>query len=218
MFLSVFPTDCTSSSLARLDYASLSQECLMEMVVDGFDTKIRIWGSTEHPADLSQWTGVTLNENGEVVSIHWIALDVSGSLALEWLPTTVTVTETAMTDLSGTLELTKLPEVLVTLFLSTNKFIGSIDLTRLPNTLELLNVGKNDLSGTLDLRSLPPRLRQLTLSSNFFRGETDFSQLPVSLIQIDCSTTSLSGTIVRQGNLKFVDTFLSLVSVRSRYK
>ena len=49
--------------LGRLDYASLSEEAVMEMVIEGITNKEKICG------DVEEWKGVTI-EKGEVVALE----------------------------------------------------------------------------------------------------------------------------------------------------
>ncbi|KNH08124.1 hypothetical protein XU18_1290 [Perkinsela sp. CCAP 1560/4] len=58
------------SSLGRLDYASLSQQALMDMVIDGITNKEVICGDPDEPTDIEEWKGVII-EDGEVVEIAW---------------------------------------------------------------------------------------------------------------------------------------------------
>ena len=68
--------------LGRLDYASLSEQAVMEMVIEGITNKEKIRG------DIEEWKGVAIEE-GEVVAIGWRQFKLEGSLHLEWLPSSV---------------------------------------------------------------------------------------------------------------------------------
>eukprot|EP00009_Paramoeba_aestuarina_P011501 CAMPEP_0201542784 /NCGR_PEP_ID=MMETSP0161_2-20130828/72222_1 /ASSEMBLY_ACC=CAM_ASM_000251 /TAXON_ID=180227 /ORGANISM="Neoparamoeba aestuarina, Strain SoJaBio B1-5/56/2" /LENGTH=102 /DNA_ID=CAMNT_0047950463 /DNA_START=716 /DNA_END=1024 /DNA_ORIENTATION=+ len=100
--------------------------------------------------DLSEWNGVRLNDADEVTCIRWIFLRLKGSLALQWLPSTVT--QCALTNIdyssecmTGTLDLTSLPESLIYLKLTGNHFEGEIALTSLPKKMESLDLSDNRL-------------------------------------------------------------------------
>ena len=72
----------------RVDRASLPQQALMEMVIDGIANKQKICGDANEPKDSEEWIGVTV-EDEEVVSIRWRQFKLEGSLHLEWLPSSV---------------------------------------------------------------------------------------------------------------------------------
>ena len=43
--------------LGRLDYASLSPQALMEMVIEGIANKEKICGDADEPKDIEEWKG-----------------------------------------------------------------------------------------------------------------------------------------------------------------
>ena len=80
--------DTVDPSLGRLDYTSLSQQALMEVVIEGITNKEKICGDADEPKDIEKWKGVEI-EDGEVVAMDWHEFDIGGSLHLEWLPSSV---------------------------------------------------------------------------------------------------------------------------------
>ncbi|KNH06149.1 hypothetical protein XU18_2974 [Perkinsela sp. CCAP 1560/4] len=80
--------EAVDSSFGRLDYASLSQQALMEMVIEGIANKEKICGDPDEPTDIEEWKGVII-EDGEVVEIAWRQFRLRGALHLEWLPSSV---------------------------------------------------------------------------------------------------------------------------------
>ncbi|KNH05225.1 hypothetical protein XU18_3709 [Perkinsela sp. CCAP 1560/4] len=80
--------DALDSSLGRVDYASLSQQALMEMVIEGITNKDRICGYVDEQKDIEEWKGVEI-EDGKVVEIDWRQFKLEGSLHLAWLPPSV---------------------------------------------------------------------------------------------------------------------------------
>ncbi|KNH06428.1 hypothetical protein XU18_2710 [Perkinsela sp. CCAP 1560/4] len=74
--------DTVDSSLGRLDYASLPQQELMEMVIEGIANKEAICGDPVDPRDIEEWKGMIV-EDGEVLEIKWDERDFKGSLYLE---------------------------------------------------------------------------------------------------------------------------------------
>eukprot|EP00009_Paramoeba_aestuarina_P010878 CAMPEP_0201526078 /NCGR_PEP_ID=MMETSP0161_2-20130828/30559_1 /ASSEMBLY_ACC=CAM_ASM_000251 /TAXON_ID=180227 /ORGANISM="Neoparamoeba aestuarina, Strain SoJaBio B1-5/56/2" /LENGTH=181 /DNA_ID=CAMNT_0047926299 /DNA_START=76 /DNA_END=617 /DNA_ORIENTATION=- len=160
-----------------------------------------ICGPADNPRNLSQWKGVYLDDTHNVIQIHWSHVKLGGSIALQWLPSTVKMVvmekkEYTSDWMVGTLDLTALPHTLDYLRLPGHFFDGEISLTTLPDKMEYLNVCFNKLGGSLDLTRLPSAMKFLGLSWNVFQGVTDFSQLPASLEVLDVShNTSLQGVI-----------------------
>ena len=112
--------DTVDPSLGRLDYASLSQQALMEMVIEGITDKEMICGDADEPKDIEEWESVEI-EDGEVVEIDWKKKDLKGSIHLEWLPSSVKELAVSGNRLAGTLDWA-LPTSMKELNLSVNKF------------------------------------------------------------------------------------------------
>jgi hypothetical protein len=204
--------------LGRLDYASMPQQALMEMFIDGIENREKICGSKEEPADIEKWEGVRLNENGDVTKITCVAMNLEGSVNVQWLPSTIERFQMDNNRLTGTIDLTSLPPPMKYIYLSDNHFTGTIDLCHLPECFQFLNLTVNNLNGTLNLENLPQSLYSLSLGHNEFSGtvslvnlpdglkqlaiqstkisgRTDFSKLPNSLAKFNFSNTQLSGEI-----------------------
>ncbi|KNH05957.1 hypothetical protein XU18_3119 [Perkinsela sp. CCAP 1560/4] len=88
MRFELFFLDAVDPSLGRLDYASLSQQALMEMVIDGITNKEKICRDPDAPKEIEEWKGVVI-EDGKVAEIDWDEFDLKGSLHLEWLPSSL---------------------------------------------------------------------------------------------------------------------------------
>ena len=54
--------DAVDPSLGRVDRESLSQQALMEMVIEGIANKEEICGDPEDPKDTEEWEGVTVED------------------------------------------------------------------------------------------------------------------------------------------------------------
>ena len=124
--------DTVDSSLGRLDYTSLSQQALMEMVIEGITQKEAICGDPDEPKDIEEWKGV-LMEDGEVVEIEWRGTylenqsRLTGPLCLEWLPSSVRKFVVRWNQLTGTLDLTSLPTSMKWLDIGHNACTGEPD-------------------------------------------------------------------------------------------
>ena len=214
---------CVDPSLGRVDKASLPQQTLMELFIDGITNKEVLCGVP--PKDVAQWPGVDVNEMNEVTALKWVGKRLEGSLSIQWLPVTVWEIRIVFNKLSGTLDLSALPEKKVMFSASANVFTGSVALHQLPSRMQSLSVNNNRLSGTLDLQNLPASIKSLRLNRNNFygtvnltclpdglqilflcttslSGETDFSQLPQSLLDLNVSCTELSGKISASGKIQ----------------
>ena len=137
--------DAVDPSLGRVDLESLPQQALMEMVIEGIANKEKICGDVDEPKDIEEWKGVII-ESGEVVGIAWNGFKLSGSLHLQWLPSSVRKLVVSWNNLTDTLDLASLPTAMENLFLGFNAFTGSIGLERLPKRMNNLDVSYNQLS------------------------------------------------------------------------
>mmetsp|Transcript_15807 Transcript_15807/g.24678 ORF Transcript_15807/g.24678 Transcript_15807/m.24678 type:complete len:225 (-) Transcript_15807:55-729(-) len=203
---------CKDISLGKVDKSTLSQQTLMELLIQDITNREILCGDVDDPSDISDWSGVTVSSKGEVKEIHWSYAaykgnKIYGHLAIEYLPGTVTCLRAGYNALEGTLPLTDLPPEMDSLHAGNNKLSGTLNFEHLPNTLDMIHLFFNAFSGTISLVRLPPKMRYLIISNNPISGETDFSRLPESLMHFDVSRTDLSGTIVlREKNVGFQTT------------
>ncbi|MEM1283676.1 MAG: hypothetical protein AAGG81_09010 [Chlamydiota bacterium] len=152
----------------------------MELFIENLDleSKHKING-VDRP--LSEWKGVTLNEQNDVIKIQWELLSLKGMLGWEWLPSSIKIISVYSNKLCGKIYLNDLPEKLENLDASYNQFAGTVDFTNLPEYLDYLNISCNSFSGKVVLTKLPPNLRRLDISDNKFTERVDFSNLPQGL-------------------------------------
>mmetsp|Transcript_7233 Transcript_7233/g.10910 ORF Transcript_7233/g.10910 Transcript_7233/m.10910 type:complete len:197 (-) Transcript_7233:24-614(-) len=161
--------------MGKVDKSTLSHQTLMELFFENVTgNRWMIVGHGETRKDrINDWFNTDVNSDGEVMTMFWSSCELSGSLALEWLPNT-----------------------LQKVFLCGNSFSGEINVTCLPDFLEEITFSDNNLSGCIDLTRLPMSLKRLNLDLNSFEGEIDFSNLPPSLQFLDMEgNMKLSGEI-----------------------
>mmetsp|Transcript_18166 Transcript_18166/g.28457 ORF Transcript_18166/g.28457 Transcript_18166/m.28457 type:complete len:222 (-) Transcript_18166:8-673(-) len=188
-------------SLGKVDKESLPQQVQMELLIAKIKKTGSIGTSANNHADISLWHGVNFSESGEVIEVNWPWGDLEGSIALEWIPSTVRKFQASGDiftgqGLTGSINLTSLPPFMTHLNLTENDFSGEICLTQLPSTLYALSLSYNRLTGTLDLTNLPMGMKKLYLDSNCFFGETDFSKLPTEMLDLCLSgNRNLSGKL-----------------------
>ena len=217
-----------TSDLRRGKVTSLliPQEDLLERLISDLNGKDKTWRTTKKgmfgrvkSISPCTWKNVICNEGGEVTSLNWSAMALSGLLQWDNLPRTlltcdvsrnrisgnvqldrlnppITVLDTGMNFLGGGVELTNLPDSITRLSLNTNVFGGSINLYHLPQGLERLMLHRNSFDNCPDLSCLPSTLQVLNLSDNTFSGVVKFDTLPAGLILLWLQGNSeLSGEI-----------------------
>ena len=120
LFLSVDP------SIGRLVYSLLSDQALMEMLIDGFDDKTKEDYQDKHGMyfDVCEWSCVKCDDNQRDIEIDTESNHVRGSLELRYVPPKVRLLR-------------------VSTWSSTSKLTGSVDLTQLPEALEHIDLQNN---------------------------------------------------------------------------
>ena len=200
-FQSIFLTAADSSHLGRLDYASLSTQALMEILIEGIENREVICGSRQEPADIDEWRGVEYLQKQPVdisekyFNIRWFNLGLVGTIDLQWLPPTIILFIVFRNRLSGSLNLAGLPPSMLVLDLSCNEFSGEIDLCHLPTEIKELKLVHNQLSGSLNIEKLPQSIETLYLGDNHFSGTVCFRYLPAGLQNLSVSNNKLSGVV-----------------------
>uniref|UniRef100_A0A7S4JIT1 Leucine-rich repeat protein n=1 Tax=Paramoeba aestuarina TaxID=180227 RepID=A0A7S4JIT1_9EUKA len=175
-----------------VDRRSVSQQTLMEMFLEGIENKERICAKGDETEDLSEWKGVLLNEEQEVVEIDWEYFGLEARKLTKKFPT-------------GRNHFTKKPSSRKTHkeipFFSFSPFFlkdgseKSFDLQWLPDTLRQLLISNNEIKATLDLKKLPTDLIYIDVRRNKFSGEVCLSILPRNLEIMSLSYNRLNGTI-----------------------
>uniref|UniRef100_A0A7S4KU35 Leucine-rich repeat protein n=1 Tax=Paramoeba aestuarina TaxID=180227 RepID=A0A7S4KU35_9EUKA len=182
--------------LGRLDYASFSQQTLMEMVIEGIENKqVQIIGTKRKMRDVEKWKRVKVNAEKEIIKANWGYYALEGSVDLRWLPSTIQTFILQGNRLTGSIDLTKLPEELLQLDLSSNSFSGEIDLENLPPKLVALMLLENSLSGSLHLEKLPASILDLSLAINEFSGSVNLEHLPPKMTTLDVSRNEIEGSV-----------------------
>ena len=148
------------STLGRLEYNSLSQQALMEMVVSQLSEadQNRFKDDAGNFLDIEHWDGVVMkSDNAHVHEIIWNLLfeedenkENYGSICVEWLPDTVEVVRIDNHGIGGVLMCFKLPINLRTLDAQNNRLTGELNLPGLPGGMEYFCVAEILLSETAD--------------------------------------------------------------------
>mmetsp|Transcript_7887 Transcript_7887/g.11909 ORF Transcript_7887/g.11909 Transcript_7887/m.11909 type:complete len:232 (-) Transcript_7887:52-747(-) len=183
-------------SIGRVDTASLSQQALMELLIQGITrSEIKIQ-SDDGEDDISQWKGVFTNSSEEITEITWNGFGITGHVDFQWLPPTLANLSIHSNSLTTKrLDLQSFPPNIVNVKLSCNRFVGHISLTSLPQKIEILAVSFNQLSGTVDLEHLPETMRRLYLNNNMFNGTVCLTKLPRSMLSLNLGNNDFFGEI-----------------------
>ena len=204
------------ASLGKIDYASLSQQNLMELLIENMDdaAKEEFQDDNGEFFDCCEWDGVEC-ENDEVIEIDWSGrFEENFALQFQFLPPTVENFEGDASSLKGTLECGALPKSMKSLSLSECCNEGTLDLPRLPPAFKSLEVDMNALGGSLDLKGLPDSVEYLGLSNNLFEGSVDLTELPASLTELNILGNRLSGALNFQS---LPASFVALVASNNQF-
>ena len=212
-FLSIDP------ALGRLDYDSLSDQALMEMVVDGVEEGLKQNFQDENGnfLDVCEWPRVTCSKDSRV---HKIAVSgiqftdkqfafqfipdrvtdlqaygcsLHGTLNTEILPPQLEIFYAFKNSLHGTLNCAMFPRRLRRVLMSENLFIGSLVLSDLPDTLTSFSANNNEFSGKISLNDLPPALEELWIADNALSGSIHIELLPSSIRSISLRGNKFNG-------------------------
>ena len=160
-------------SLGRIDYNLMSDQTLMEMLIEGFDdeTKKTYQDNDGIYLDIRDWSDITFDGDERVAGIKISRLHVNGSLALCYVPPKVIVLEISVwgkSELTGSIDLTCLPDGVQKLYLEYHQFTGSVDLTKLPWKMQVLLLRDNQLTGSLVIQKIPPSMVFMDMRNNHF--------------------------------------------------
>ena len=206
------------AALGRLDYHSLSDQALMEMLISGMDEEDQEYyqDGNDNFLDVCEWSVVTCTDE-RVTSVNvrykefgetqflfrFIPPNVShfqgegsnlhGTLDTAELPQVLLDFNVADNELHGTLNWKGLPQKLETLMIDENNFCGSLALSDLPRSLKDFEACNNQFSGEISLNDLPPALEELWLYGNLLTGSIHIEKLPESIRNISLGGNSLSG-------------------------
>ena len=225
-------------SLGRLDYASLSDQARMELMVERMPDREFFQDDNGAYKDVCDWRGVSCDFDGNVQDI-WISIyDRSkGSIDLSYIPPHVTTMSLTwgvtglqtqasidvqmlperlaqciiqLQQMVGTVDMTALPATLTNFIISGNKCTGSFVLTSLPPGIENIHARGNLLLGSLNFSSLPDKLVEIQLDKNRFSGEFRIEKFPRALNRLTVSQNRLIGEAVIQKGKKFWDIMFSI--------
>ena len=184
-------------ALGRLDYESLSDQALMEMLFDGLsaESKEEFQDKNGNFIEVSEWRGVYFFENRvRRILIFCKAFDVK-QFPFQFMPALVVNFVMTKSRMRGTLDTSVLPRCLEGLIIDDNLLHGSLKFSALPQKIGVMNISRNAFSGSLVLEDLPDALREFNASYNKFSGEIELNKLPKAMRCLEAQQNSLTGSI-----------------------
>ena len=207
-------------SLGRLDYESLSDQALMEMLITplDFEDKKSFQDENGNFSDVCEWDYVVCKDD-RVIEFDSCGLSfgkdqfpfqfipplvdffrispskVRGTLDTSHLPSSLTIFDVSKNLLHGSINWLTFPRTLVEIEMRSNKFHGSCLLQDLPNGITHLDASYNKLSGDLSLDNMPQGMVKLYLQNNDLCGSIRFDRFPPSMTTLDLSYNFFSGDV-----------------------
>ena len=212
MIVLMHTLDCTTvvtDGIHRLEYSSMSDQELMEILFAGLSDKYL--ENRKDPngtyRDVCEWhKNIKCDADKCVVSIVCEIYDVK--LPLDYLPPKLEVfsllNETGWCEFydderdfkcEGTLDIARLPSNIRVFDIGNNYFKGSLELAQMPPKLVDFVVRRNDFIGSCDLTHLSANLARCDLSWNRFCGSISLEILPSSLITLALHHNKFSGEL-----------------------
>ena len=181
------------TNLGRFDYNSLSEQTLMELLIDGLTekSKRKYQDSNGMYLDVCDWKGLSFDKDGNVTAIELCG--TFGSIQVAFLPPKVTRFDLYSAHVKGSIDTHSLPDELQAMFISEIGFHGTVDFQRIPRKVLNLGIAINRFTGTADLQNLPPNIEGLWMQENNFSGDLNLKTLPATLKYLNISKNAFSG-------------------------
>ena len=178
----------SSNGLGRVDKASMSDQTLLELVVNGI-SDISCLQADGIFDNIRVWKGASFDADGTLLRLYWSRHGLrffpsGGTIDLRWLPETLQVVSVAFNCLEGSVDFKRLPGALVELYISHNELTGVLSLDNLPGNLRELIIDHNRFSGRVTAESLPKSMTSMCLSHNAFSGMLCLVNIPQYMMYI----------------------------------
>ena len=195
----------SADGLGRFDIHSLTDECRMELMVEGLSDESK--ANFEYPdgsyKPVCDWPIVECDADERVVQIFTCIphMRLYGKIFFAFVPPLVIRIKPAShrsvkNHFRGTINTADLPGGLEECDVERHGFYRTIDMTTLPKCLTNLNVSANYLWGTLCLSKLPPKSEIINLMLNRFCGEIRLVNIPETLKYVFLGGNFFKGSVV----------------------
>ena len=186
-------------ALGRLDYDSLSDQTLMEMLVDCFHSR-DLHDENGYFKDVCEWSigylSIVKCKNDRVDSIDFDRWHFDGKqFEFGFIPPLVKSFKSYKCELQGTLDTSHLPISLIQLNVSYNALFGTINFKTFPRDLEIIVIEMNLFSGNVVLSDLPDSVVLFNADRNDFSGQIVLQILPAAMQRLSLARNKLSGLI-----------------------
>ena len=185
------------SAIGRVDPLTLSEQVLMELLIEGLDgeSKAHFQDASGDFLDITEWPGVETDDIGHISNFSFKTI-AKGNIALQFLPKHLISFDTGLLPMGGSIEAKSLPETLEHFSVAeSGEFWGTVDFCNLPRSLQYCNLSENSLTGSAELTSLPPELHYLYINSNFFAGSASLDSLPEDLLYLYMQKNAFCGEL-----------------------
>ena len=184
-------------ALGRLDYDSLSDQALLEMLVERMQPghKMHVKDIRSNYMDVCEWEYVNCKDD-RVVCFGVVNANFDGvQFPFDFIPPLATILRLSWCNAFGTIDTSLLLLKLTTLDVSFNKLYGSLNFKSLPRTLQRIGINDNALTGSVFLSDLPDSLFEFLATCNNFSGSLSLENVPAAMEELDLSDNSLKGSV-----------------------
>ena len=184
-------------ALDRLDYDSLSDQALMEMLITGMkkEPKKIYQDKRGNFKDIADWKFHECKVGHLTFSLFDNKAFGDTQFPFHFIPSHVKTFLLHNCNAHGTLDTSILPRTLVAFEVPRNNLYGSIDWAAFPRALTQIDIGKNRFCGSLVLSDLPEGLNEFIAKGNDFSGNLSMKGLPPNLTHISLKKNKLSGPL-----------------------
>ena len=205
------------ANLGRVDITMLSDQNLVELLVEGFndEAKKRYQDENGDFLEVCQWPRFRCDDDGRVIHIEsWNEIQISGTIDLRYLPPKCEYTKFEALNLSGTLDTTLLPSCMTFFNIEQNDFHGSVDFNVLPRRMKSFDVSFNRFTGSVALDRLPDTLEYLHIFDNHFSGTLCLTKLPQALHNLAIMDNAFTGNL----HLENTQNTISVYAGRNKFE
>ena len=191
-------------ALGRLDYTVLSDQTLMEMLIDVVDPNELQYNSIF--TDVCDWDFIECKDK-RVVEIEFFRLPFSDrQFPFEFIPPLVTTFWTSSNSSCGTLNPSLLPKDLVKFEFLANDLHGTLNCKAFPLKIKHIDISGNAFTGSVLLSDLPNSVTVFHASRNAFSGGLMLRDLPIGMESLDLSENRMTGPIIIDSLLPSMET------------